>query len=126
MDINKMTVKDFRKLEPFGEDAEFNGIVLVPCNDVHESGFRMMRFVLLYDHKIVGVIDRGSDVLHINGIGGYGLNYKEAMKTQKVRVVGWQIDCLSNSGLMRIFTNKTCIVFGGYSDFQIVVKDDSK
>lgn len=126
MDINKMTVKDFRKLEPFGEDAEFNGIILVPLNKGHESGFRMMRFVLLYDHKIVGVIDRGSDVLRLNGIGGYGLNYKEAMKTGKVRVVGWQIDCLLGSGLMRIFTNKTCVVYGGYSDLQIVVKEENK
>lgn len=106
MDIKDYTLDELRAMEEFGADATFNAIVIVPTGDLHDSGYGNMKFILMSNGEIVGVVGGYSDVVHINGIGGYGLNYKETMVTNMVRRVGWSIDCLPTSGCLRLFADR--------------------
>jgi len=73
---------------------------------LHDSGYRCMSFIAL-DKKAqpLGRIGGCSDVIHVDGIGGYGYKWTErtsGVPTQ-VPVSAWMIDCLPRSGLLRIF-----------------------
>lgn len=108
-DINEYTREEFLEIENFGDpNAEFNAIIIVPTGKLHDSGFQTMKFILMNDREIVMACSGWSDVIHINGIGGYGRygtkEYGEAMCEQRVRRVGWSIDCLAKSGCTRLFT----------------------
>lgn len=102
-EINNMTLEELRAIELFGEAAKFNAVVIVPMPDIHDSGYRCMKFILMNRGEVVGCVSGWSDVLHINGIGGYGLNWEETMKTGMTKVVDWSIDCLPESGCLRLF-----------------------
>ena len=103
--INDYTYEEFRKLDYFFDpNIEFNEVVLVPTNRVHDSGYRCIKYVLGFRGKIVAVIGGASDVLHLNGIGGYGLDFEDAIRTQKVPLIDWCIDCLDKSGCLRLFS----------------------
>lgn len=103
--VTDYTLKELQKLDYFfTSDVVFNEVIIVPTGDVHDSGYRCMKYVLAHRQKIVAVIGGGSDVLHLNGIGGYGLDWKEALETQKVPVIDWSIDCLDKSGCVRLFS----------------------
>lgn len=128
MDINSSRL-EYEKLDYFEPIEDFNGIVIVPTHELHDSGYGCMKFVLLNQAKIVGCVGGGSDMIHINGIGGYGniFNHEEyeiAVSTGKVKVVDWSIDCLPN-GLIRLFSNrKLDIELPIFSDFIIYTKED--
>lgn len=98
------TREEFENLKCFEPTGEFNGIIIIPTNEMHESGYMCMKFALMDHWEVVGCVDCGSDVIHLNGIGGYGKyeNFKEALKTGLVKRVDWSIDCLPN-GLIRLF-----------------------
>ena len=104
--ITEYTLSEFRSMENFGQDAEFTSLVIVPMDELHDSGFRAMKFILCRDMEIVGVVGGWSDVVHIDGIGGYGLNWNESLKTGMKKVVGWSIDCLPTSGCLRLFCGR--------------------
>lgn len=126
MDIKYYTLDELRAMEEFGRDASFNAIVIVPTGELHDSGYGCMKFILLNNGEIVGVVGGWSDVVHINGIGGYGLNYKEALLTDMVKRVGWSIDCLPTSGCLRLFTDRSVkCKCGDYvlSDFEFFVEE---
>lgn len=82
MTINS-TKEEFEKLDYFEPTGEFNGIVIIPTNEMHESGYMCMKFALMDHSEVVGCVGGSSDVINLNGIGGYGKyeNYKEALKT---------------------------------------------
>ena len=130
MDINSSRL-ELEKLDYFKPTEDFNGIIIVPTHELHDSGYSCMKFVLLNHAKIVGCVGGGSDVIHINGIGGYGNifnmeEYEQAVCTGKVKVVSWSIDCLPN-GLIRLFSNrKLDIDLPITSDFIIYAKEDKK
>ena len=124
--ITKYTREEFLAMENFGEDAEFTGIVIVPTGELHDSGFGAMKFILTRHNEIVGAVSGWADVLHINGIGGYGKNWKQSLKTGMTKVVGWSIDCLPGSGCLRLFCNnriKCRAGSGCISDFEFFVED---
>ena len=109
-DINEYTKEEFLEIENFGDpNAEFNAIIIVPTGELHDSGFQTMKFILTNDREIVMACSGWSDVIHINGIGGYGRygtkEYEEAVYKQRVKRVGWSIDCLAKSGCVRLFTS---------------------
>lgn len=122
-DIKKMTKKELMQLENFiKEDTKFNAIVIVPMPYKHESGYQCMKYVLLNNWKIVGVVGGSSDVVHINGIGGYGKepNYT----TRMVEVHDLRIDCLPGSKCLRLFSNSIMEVDKYFiSDFIFYFKD---
>ena len=118
--------EEFLKLEYSRPDetVRFNGFVIIPTEEMHDSGYMCMKFALQYNGNIVGCVGGCSDVINLNGIGGYGLNFDEAIKTRKVPVVNWSIDCLAN-GLIRVFCDKN-LVLKGYilSTFEIFTEED--
>ena len=124
-DLNEYTREEFLALDTFGIDQDFAGVVIVPTGEVHDSGWGTMKFILTRGNEIVGAVGGWSDVLHINGIGGYGRDWKRTMETGMVPVVGWSIDCLAKSGCVRLFSNKKCNLRDRLvlSDFEIFTED---
>lgn len=120
------TREEFENLDYFAPTGEFNGIVIIPTNEMHESGYMCMKFALMDHWEVVGCVGGGSDVIHLNGIGGYGKyeNFKEVLKTGLTKRVDWSIDCLPN-GLIRLFCSKKLeldeIIC---SDFNLYVKSE--
>lgn len=90
--VNHYTKKELAAIENFMPQEIFDAVVIVPTGKNHDSGFGAMKFILCRNFKIVGCVSGWSDVLHINGIGGYG---KEDLNMQKR--VAWCVDCLPKS-----------------------------
>ena len=106
------TVEDFREIENFMPEKAFTDVIIVPMNENHDSGFQCMKFILCKRGKIIGALGGWCDVAHINGIGGYGqpgVDFDEALRTQKTRRVAWSIDCLPKSGCIRLFADHDCV-----------------
>ncbi len=110
MSINEMSAKQFRELPALDwkHDLEvYDSLVILPGlkKDMHDSGYRMMEFVAVKDNEPLGRIVGGSDVIHFDGIGGYGKNWIDIYGTvpKAIPPSGWSIDCLPASGLLRIF-----------------------
>lgn len=114
-DIMKATKKDLLALENFEPTETFNQIVVVPTNHKHESGWGCMKFVLLKSDSVVGVVGGHSDIIHFNGIGGFGEypdDFNLSLKTHKTDVFAWKIDCLPKSKCLRIWCS-------GHKNFKI-------
>ena len=107
--LNEYTLEEFREMELFGENSLFNNVVIVPMNELHDSGYRCMKFILCDDGDIVGAVSGWSDVVHPNGIGNHGLSEDWSVTPN----IGLSIDCLAESGCVRL------IMWGLYecSDF---------
>lgn len=127
-DYFEMTKEDFLALKnriPTKKD-KINGIIIVPTDEIHDSGYNCMKFILTYHDKIVGVVSGWSDVIHINGIGGYGnwCTSKPIDFSKKPVGYGWRIDCLPKSKCVRLFSEELLQIddFIG-SDFQFYVKE---
>lgn len=105
MKLNDLTKKQFKEMKYFKPTSPFTDIIVVPTDNIHDSGFRCMKFVLWNAIKgeIVGVVGGDSDVVHFNGIGGYGKSFN-IHKLEKP--IGYKIDCLRKSGYLRIMTSK--------------------
>lgn len=89
---------------------------------MHDSGFRYMDFVAVRENKAICRLAGGSDVIHIDGIGGYGRDWIERYGTvpRMVPVSGWSIDCLPKSGLLRIWPGSHQMTCGpALSSFEI-------
>ena len=103
MDILTMKKEDFEKV-PF-RNAETNlddfySAVIIPTEDMHDSGFRCMDFVAVNSsQEPICRLSGCSDILAIDGTGGYGLN---GMLSDKVDNKAWEIDCLP-CGYLRIY-----------------------
>lgn len=111
-DLMNYTLKEFQEMKYFEPKETFTDIIFVPMEDLHESGFRCMKFILVKRGEIIGVVGGGCDVVHINGIGGYGRygdGFEEALKTQKTSRVDWSIDCLPGSQCLRLFSSFECL-----------------
>lgn len=115
--LNEYTIEEFREMELFGRDCLFNNVVIVPMDELHESGYRCMKFILCRNGEIVGAVGGWSDVVHPNGIGNHGLSYDFNITTAPY--IGLSIDCLAGSGCVRLMMDGlyTCSYFIGESDF---------
>lgn len=83
----------------------FKGFVIVPTGELHDSGFGCMKFVLTLHDEIIGAVGGWCDVVNLNGIGGYGLNWQKSITDRKVPVIDWSIDLLPKSGCLRVFSS---------------------
>lgn len=104
---NEYTLEELRSLDYFLDVGEvFDSVIIVPMGYLHDSGYQCMKFILCNDYKgeIIGVVGGGSDVIHMNGIGGYGLDYSNNIRTGMCPCVGWELDCLV-CGCLRLFTS---------------------
>ena len=109
---NAYTRRQFLAMKNFAPRETFREVIIVPTGKRHDSGYGTMKFILTKENRIVGVVSGWSDVLHINGIGGYGKYpgpvFDEALHENKVRCVGWRIDCLVKSKCARLISEEEC------------------
>ena len=110
--INEYTLEEFRAMENFGERCTFNSIIIVPMEELHDSGYRCMKFILLEYTDIVGVVGGWCDAVHPNGIGGYGKNIIANLKAQTIPHMRLSMDCLTNSGCIRLMMKSECVCDG--------------
>ncbi len=107
MDVNNMTKKDFLKVKhrkSFNENiGAFDSLILIPTRRKHDSDYMCMEYIAVKNNKPLCRIGGYSDVLHIDGIGGYGKRGVPILEDGKINIKGWSIDCLK-SGYLRLFT----------------------
>ena len=126
MDVNDMTRKDFDALPSRGwnEDiGEFDSLVILPgrVKEMHDSGFRCMDFVAVRKTVPICRLSGCSDVVHINGIGGYGKNWFSRVGgiPKTIEPISWSIDCLAKSGLLRLFCRHNLEAGEALSSFEL-------
>lgn len=114
LELTKEQLLSAPERQSWHEDVYCDAFVIIPTDYLHDSEFRCMEVVALDDNnqpicKCAG----GSDVIHLNGIGGYGHtdSYTERVKSQSGPLVAWSIDCLP-CGYLRLFTQKGKIKIG--------------
>ena len=95
--LTEMTLQDFRDIEICRPTKKFNAFTIVPTEEIHDSGYRCMKFVLDYHGEIVGCVGGWSDVVDLNGIGGYGNDWNTTLMTGKTDIYDWVMDCLTES-----------------------------
>lgn len=106
MNVQQMKKKDFENIPNYTElinkPKTFTGLVIIPNRQLHDSGWATMQYVLCDDCKPICKIDNGSDVIHLDGIGGYGDWFGKGNVPSTISPKGWSIDCLP-CGYVRIF-----------------------
>lgn len=111
--ISEMTREEFDELpvrEWKEEIGEFDSLVIIPQYLLHDSGYRCMAFVACYRDFAVCWIGGASDVIHVDGIGGYGergimqrLKFPHTLNKPLHPEGWWAVDCLKTSGYLRLF-----------------------
>ena len=89
---------------------------------LHDSGYRCMDFVACKDDEPICRLSGCSDVIHVDGIGGYGNEWLERYGTipETIPPSGWSIDCLPASGLLRMWPASRKMTCGpALSSFEI-------
>jgi len=114
-DQNEMTRKEFEALplrENWQEEIICDSLVILPTRKNHDSGYKCLDFVACSKDKMFR-LSGCSDVMHVDGIGGYGDNWLQRYGKcpTAVHPIGWSIDCLK-SGLLRIFAHSYQIKCG--------------
>ena len=124
MDILKMKRKDFERLgrRKWSEDiGEFDSLIILPLKRRHDSGYRLLDFVAVKKGEPICLLSGCSDVIHIEGIAGFGFDwlrrYNECPKL--VPPTEWSIDCLPVSGLFRMFCRGKMKAGTALSSFEI-------
>lgn len=142
MHISAMTREDFEKvpqydgaIDGFDPDTDsFRSLVIIPTGEEHESGWGCMEFALIdkEGHPICRVCGY-SDVVHIDGIGGYGFKWlvngpRLANGQHVIHPHGWCIDCLP-CGYLRLFSQGELILdrpFMQLSSFEVYCEEEEK
>ena len=125
LNVENMSRTDFFKLPArarFNSDEGlFSSIVLLPTLRKHNSGYRALDFVGCRGNEPFCRLSGCSDVLDLEGIGGFGFKWhkKYGKCPDMIPVSGWAIDCLFKSGLFRIWPNKKIKVGAALSTFEI-------
>jgi len=135
-DLGEYTLKEFQEMENFGRDAVFDSVIIVPTNELHDSGFRCMKFILCNHGVIVGCVGGMSDVVMPNGIGNLGWwkpnDFSHRLYAGMVPYLGLSMDCLPGSNCIRLMMSMECVREPGdyiLSDFCFYSKkeiDDAK
>lgn len=128
MNIMKMTREDFQKV-PFRNSFDsklppFESLVIIPTDEQHDSGWQCMEFVGVDENMEPVVRMSGcSDVINIDGIGGYGKWDMDGKLPRSRPIQAWSIDCLPKSGYLRLFCHGKIIVGHDLSSFEIFWKE---
>jgi hypothetical protein len=123
----KMTRQDFRRL-PWrkhwsNNPGVFDALVLMPSRRLHDSGYRCFDVIGVRAGKAVCRLAGASDVLHVDGIGGYG-DYLLGQLPSSVPPRGWCIDWLPVSGLASVWLKGKIKVGPSLSSFEIFAVAD--
>ena len=125
MNIDEMTRKDFDKLpliKRFNEEIIYDALIILPTRIIHDSGYRCMDFIAVRENKPICRLSGCSDVINIEGIGGFGKDGSEKYHAcpKMIPPIAWSIDCLPKSGLLRIWpSNRNMVDGGSLSSFEI-------
>lgn len=121
-----MTRKEFEALpqNDWDKPIEFNSMIILPgrAKDLHDSNYRCMDFVAVRMGKPICKLSGCSDVIHVDGIGGYGDEWLRKYGTvpKTIPPSGWSIDCLKKSGLLHMWPNSGRMKSGrALSSFEI-------
>ncbi len=125
--VKNMTRREFESLPlraKWNEKIYCSSIVILPLRRRHDSGYRLMDFVAVdKDNVAICRLSGCSDVLHIEGIGGYGYDWLKRFKKlpSSVPPRNWLIDCLPVSGLLRLWSRAEAGMIAGaaVSSFEI-------
>lgn len=79
---------------------------------LHDSGYRCMDFVACKKGKPICRLSGCSDVVHLNGIGGYGKPGNRVAPNDKVDRIDWNIDCLRESGFLHLWAGNAQLEAG--------------
>jgi hypothetical protein len=87
---------------------------------MHDSGYRCMDFVACSKREAICLLSGCSDVMHFDGIGGFGENWVRKYGTvpKLIPPSGWSIDCLPKSGLLRVFCDGKIKCSSALSSFE--------
>ena len=110
MNVFDMKKEDFEELPKRGgwlrDIGEFSALVIIPLDYAHDSGWMCMDFVAVSkEGEPICRLSGCSDVLHLDGIGGYG-NWSGGGLPSRIEPKGWCIDCLP-CGYLRLFSRST-------------------
>ena len=131
--VNNMTRKEFESVpyrKRWDKPVVCTSLVILPgkSRPLHDSGYRTMDFVAVKNDKPICRLSGCSDVLHIDGIGGYGFNWLEKYGAvpKMIPPSAWSIDCLPKSGLLRMFCNGEIVCGSSLSSFEIERRETSE
>jgi len=127
------TYHNWEKLAPNGR-LEFNGLVIIPVENedgtiaLHDSGWGCMAFCLIDEHnEPIGKVGGGSDVVNLDGIGGYGADWirKYGGIPRHIPIHGWSLDLLP-CGYLRIWANRHLFLTNPLicSSFEVFAEDE--
>lgn len=107
--VREMSREDFYSMpitQPWDKTyPHFTSMVIVPeKGELHDSGYRCMSFVLCQHGKPFARVGGGSDVLHLEGIGGAALRNLTEGSQPRDPFVAWSIDCLP-CGFLQLFNH---------------------
>lgn len=122
MELLESPTPSIKRLRWNDEETEFNSLLIVPRGELHDSGWMCMVFIALWNGEPVGYFDCGSDVISLDGTGGYG-RYSDWPMGSIPRMVspkGWRMD-MTPGGCLRLFvTNMDYVLKAeGLSSFQV-------
>ena len=127
MNVFDMTKEDFEKVPERGgwsrDIGEFNALVIIPQDYAHDSGWMCMDFVAVSkDGEPICRLSGCSDVLNLDGIGGYGKWRADELELpNRIEPKGWSIDCLP-CGYLRLFSRSMMTAGPALSSFEIYAK----
>jgi len=106
--ITEMTRKDFESVpnRKHNEDIGlFDSLIIFPMREKHDSGYTCMDYISVIKNQPTYRLSGCSDVMHIQGIGGFGYDWLKKYGTcpDMVPAIAWSIDCLYKSKLLRLF-----------------------
>ena len=107
----------------------FSSPELYSIKGMHDSGYRCMDFVAVKNGKAICLLSGCSDVIHIDGICGFGFDWLKKYNTvpKLIPPTSWSIDCLSNSGLLHIWPGSGKMTCGdALSSFEIYSMENKK
>lgn len=144
MKVSDMTKEDFAKVRHIDTASEWDKIakddklsfysfVILPVENeqgtltLHDSGYGCMEFCLVdKDQEPIGRIGGGSDVINLDGIGGYGHSWFErnAGLPSTIPVRGWSIDLLP-CGYLRLWARQPLFTIDRFvcSTFEVYAED---
>lgn len=108
MNIFDMKKSDFKNIPRFDwkqTEIKFDDLVIIPTARKHDSGYRCMEYCAVKNGKPIGIFGGSSDVMHLDGIGGYRKP--------------WKIDCLPCGYLHLWCSGYKMKASGCLSDFKI-------
>lgn len=125
-DMKKSDFDDIPMVE-WDEEVKFTDLVIIPTDDFHESGYRCMKFCAVKNGKPIAMLGGNSDVMCIDGIGGYGKwNWRNEGIPRTTDMKAWNIDCLPCGYLHMWCSGYNFSATGGLSDFELYTEKKVK